>query len=174
MKWVQLYGSLNNLWYYPSLGLKWKLTFSSPVATAAFFRFECSILTASSFSILNISAGIPSPLLALFPPSTFYFTDSKDVDVQSCHHLLDYIQFILMHDLTWRIPWVKEPGGLQSMGLLRVGHDWATSLSLSTFMHCRRKWQPTPVFLPGESQRWDSLVGRCLWGCTESDMTDAT
>ena len=38
------------------------------------------------------------------------------------------------------------------MGSLRVGHDWATSLSLFTFMHWRRKWQPTPVFLPGESQ----------------------
>ena len=38
------------------------------------------------------------------------------------------------------------------MGSRRVGHDWATSLSLFTFMHWRRKWQPTPVFLPGESQ----------------------
>ena len=54
--------------------------------------------------------------------------------------------------LAWKIPWLEEPGGLQSMGSLRVGHDWATSLSLSTFMHWRRKWQPTPVFLPGESQ----------------------
>ena len=50
------------------------------------------------------------------------------------------------------------------MGSLRVGHDWATSLSLSTFMHCRRKWQPTPVFLPWESQGWRSLVGCRLWG----------
>ena len=40
------------------------------------------------------------------------------------------------------------------MGSLRVGHDWATSLSLFTFMHWRKKWQPTPVFLPGESQGW--------------------
>ena len=55
---------------------------------------------------------------------------------------------------------------LQSMGLLRVGHDWATSLSLFTFMHWRRKWQPTPVFLPGESPGWGSLVGCRLWGCT--------
>ena len=54
--------------------------------------------------------------------------------------------------LAWKIPWMEEPGGLQSMGSLRVGHDWATSLSLFTFMHWRRKWQPTPVFLPGESQ----------------------
>ena len=49
-----------------------------------------------------------------------------------------------------------------------------TSLSLFTFMHWRRKWQPTPVFLPGESQGQGSLVGCCLWGCTESDMTEAT
>ena len=43
-----------------------------------------------------------------------------------------------------------------------------------TFMHWRRKWQPTPVFLPGESQGQGSLVGCCLWGHTESDMTEAT
>ena len=54
--------------------------------------------------------------------------------------------------LAWKIPWVEEPGRPQSMGLRRVGHDWATSLSLFTLMHLRRKWQPTPVFLPGESQ----------------------
>ena len=54
--------------------------------------------------------------------------------------------------LAWKIPWVEEPSRLQSMGSLRVGHNWATSLSLFTFMHWRRKWQPTPVFLPGESQ----------------------
>ena len=52
----------------------------------------------------------------------------------------------------WKIPWAEEPDSLQSMGSLRVGHDWVTSLSLFTFMHWRRKWQPTPVFLPGESQ----------------------
>ena len=66
---------------------------------------------------------------------------------------------------------MEEPGRLQSMGLLRVGHDWATSLSLFTFMHWRRKWQPTPVLLPGESQGRGSLVGCCLWGRTEPDMT---
>ena len=67
----------------------------------------------------------------------------------------------------WKIPWTEEPGGLQSMGSLRVGQDWATSLSLFTFMHWRRKWQPTPVFLPGESQGWGSLVG-CVYGVTQS------
>ena len=66
--------------------------------------------------------------------------------------------------LAWKIPWTEEPGRLQSMGSLRVGHDWATSLSLFTFLHRRRKWQPTPVFLPGESQGRGSLVGCRLWG----------
>ena len=44
--------------------------------------------------------------------------------------------------LAWKIPWTEEPGRLQSMGSLRVRHDWATSLSLFTFMHWSRKWQP--------------------------------
>ena len=76
--------------------------------------------------------------------------------------------------LAWKIPWTEEPDGLQSMGLLRVGHDWVTSLSLFTFMRWRRKWQPTPVFLPGESQGRGSLVGCRLWVRTESDTTEAT
>ena len=76
--------------------------------------------------------------------------------------------------LAWQIPWLEEPGRLQSMGSLGVVHDWAASLSLFTFMRWRRKWQPTPVFLPGESQGRGSLVGCCLWGHTESDTTEAT
>ena len=76
--------------------------------------------------------------------------------------------------LAWKIPCREEPGGLQSMGSQRVGHDWVISLSLFTFMHWRRKWQPTPVFLPGESQGRGSLVGCRLWGRTESDTTEAT
>ena len=54
----------------------------------------------------------------------------------------------------WKIPWTEKPGRLQSMGSLRVGHDWTTSLF--SFMNWRRKWQPTPVFLPGESQGWEA------------------
>ena len=61
--------------------------------------------------------------------------------------------------LAWKIPWTEEPGRLQSVGSLRVGHDWVTSLSLFPFVHWRSKWQPTPVFLPGESQGQRSLVG---------------
>ena len=76
--------------------------------------------------------------------------------------------------LAWKIPWMEEPGGLQSLGLLRVGHDRATSLSLFSFMHWRRKWQPTPVLLPGESPGQGSMVGFRLCSHTESDTTEAT
>ena len=76
--------------------------------------------------------------------------------------------------LVWKIPQTEESGGLQSMGSLRVGHDGATSLSLFTVIHWRRKWQPTPVFLPGEPQGQGSLVGCRLWGRTESDTSEAT
>ena len=76
--------------------------------------------------------------------------------------------------LAWKTPWMEEPGRLPSMGSLRVRHDWATSLSLFTIMHWRRKWQPTPVFLPGESQGRGSLVGCRLWGHRESDTTEVT
>ena len=57
--------------------------------------------------------------------------------------------------LAWKIPWMEEPGTLQSMRLLRVGQDSVTSLSLFTFMHWRRKWQPTPVLawrIPGTGE----------------------
>ena len=69
--------------------------------------------------------------------------------------------------LAWKIPWTEEPGGLQSMGSLEVRHDWATSLSLFTFMNWRRKWQPTPVFLPGESQGQGSLWA-AIYGVAQS------
>ena len=73
--------------------------------------------------------------------------------------------------LAWKIPWMEEPGGLQSMGSLSQ-----TRLSdfTFTFTHWRRKWQPTTVFLPGEAQGRESLLGCHLWGRTESDMTEAT
>ena len=72
----------------------------------------------------------------------------------------------------WKMLWMEEPGRLQSMGSL----EGRTRLSgfTFTFMHWRRKWQPTPVFLPGESQGRGSLVGCRLWRCTESDTTEVT
>ena len=81
------------------------------------------------------------------------------------HQLLEFAQThvysMAPHSstLAWKIPWMEEPGRLQPLGLLTVRHDWATSLSFFTFMHWRRKWQATPVILPGESQGRGSLVG---------------
>ena len=78
--------------------------------------------------------------------------------------------------LAWKTPRMEEPGRLQSMGSLRV--DMTEKLhfqfSLSTFMHWKRKWQPTPVFLPEASQGQRSLVGCRLWGHTELDKTEVT
>ena len=185
-------------------------------------------------------------LLCIPSTSTFYLVDGSGVRYQLTSNFLPQNQHCHEHPciptpeeeflwgwdqgwddkisrftstLAWKIPWTEEPGGLQSMGSLRVGHDfhfslscigegngsplqysclenpmdggawkaavhgvtegqwphdWATSRSLFTFMHWRRKWQPTPVFLPGESQGRGSLVGCRLWGRTELDTTETT
>ena len=105
--------------------------------------------------------------------------------------------------LAWRIPGTREPGGLPSMGSHRVGHNWsdlagaaaaadlswrsvilmyytirfeflAVSSVVFEVAYWRRKWQPTSVFLPGESQGRGSLVVCHLWDHTESDTTEAT
>ena len=106
---------------------------------------------------LNVSSNFPLP-------STY---DSFMIEIEKT--VATY-----SNTLAWKIPWMEELGGLQSIGSLRVGHDWVTSLSLFIFTHWRRKWHPTPEFLPGESQGRGSLVGCCFWGHTELDTTEAT
>ena len=93
----------------------------------------------------------------------------SDLTFRSLIHFAEKAMAPHSSTLAWKIPWTEEPGRLQSTGSLGVGHDGATSLSLFTFRHWRRKWQPTPVFLPGKSQGRGSLVGCHLWGRTESD-----
>ena len=84
---------------------------------------------------------------------------------QHLHWVSQYTMAPHSSTFAWKISWAEEPGRLQSLGSLRVGHDWATSLSLFSFMHWRSlKWQPTPVFLPGESHGRRSLVGCSPWG----------
>ena len=63
----------------------------------------------------------------------------------SWEDLLDKEMATHSNILAWRIAWTEKPGGLQSMGLQRVGHD-------------------TPVLLPGKSHGWRSLVGYSPWG----------
>ena len=93
----------------------------------------------------------------------FYFYHTSAWISHRCTYVPEKAMAPHSSTLAWTTPWMEEPGGLQSLGLWRVRRDWATSLSLFTFMHWRRKWQPTPVFLPGESQGW---------GCTELDTNE--
>ena len=75
--------------------------------------------------------------------------------------------------LAWKIPWTEEPGRLQSMGLLS-----RTQLSDFTFTFhfdaIEKEMATHSSVLLGESQGQGSLVGCRLWGCTESDTTEAT
>ena len=64
-------------------------------------------------------------------------------------------------------------GGAWKVGVHGVAEGW-TRLSDFTFTHWRRRWQPTPVFLPGESQGRGNLASCHLWGHTESDTTEVT
>ena len=73
--------------------------------------------------------------------------------------------------------WTGRPGMLQFMRSQRVGHDWVTELNRTEWVKVgkipwRRKWQPTPVLLPGKSHGWRSLAGYSPWGCKESDTTE--
>ena len=104
----------------------------------------------------------------------FFFKETTNFFPKGLYDFTSSLMALHSSTLVWKIPWTEQPGRLQSMGSLRVRHDWATSLSLFAFMHWRRKRQPTPVFLPGESQGRGSLVGCRLWGHTESDTTEAT
>ena len=95
----------------------------------------------------------------------FYFLSLSNIcEIQFCLNQCYYLEKAMAphsSTLAWRIPWTEEPGRLQSMGSQRVGHDWANSLSLFTFMLWRRKWQPTPVFClenPRDGGAWWAAV----------------
>ena len=75
--------------------------------------------------------------------------------------------------LAWKIPWMEESDGLQSMGSLRLGHDCATSLSLFTFMHWRRKGTPIQCSCL-ENPRDRGAWWAALYGVSESDMTETS
>ena len=75
--------------------------------------------------------------------------------------------------LGWKIPWTEEPGRLPSMGSRRVGHNWATSLSLFTFTHWRRKWQPLQCSClenPRDGGAWWAAVYGVTQGWTQTPL----
>ena len=97
------------------------------------------------------------------------------------HEMAGWHHWLNGRESEWTLGVGDGQGGLaccDSWGC-RVGLDWVTKMNW-IIVYCqlkgnwRRKWQPTPVFLPGESQGWRSLVGCHLWGHTESDTTEVT
>ena len=133
----------------------------------------CSILSNVSISYVPWKTG---NLFLNILSQLFFWSMNHTMTLFTYFHSLSVEKAMAPHSsiLAWKLPWTEEPGSLQSMGSQGVGQDWATSLSLFTFMHWRRKWQPTPVFLPGESKGRGSLVGCRPWGRTESDTTEVT
>ena len=179
---------------FQARGLEWVAISFSRGSSQPRDQTQVSHIVGRHFTVWAIRKGLHlialsgSPYASIWPKVLLCsYVNHSDEGQKSCTNsifLFNYFKIPQCHNregngthsstLAWKIPWTEEPGGLQSMGSLRVGHDWATSLSLFTFMHWRRKWQPTPVFLPGESQGRRGLVGCRLWGRTESDTTEAT
>ena len=123
------------------------------------------------FPVLNYDWKIYAVCLSLWTMRSYFGIIHFGLSCSHCFHGGGQSISAAFSSICWPRVWGLY---LQSMGLLRVRHDWAMSLSLFTFMHWRRKGQPTPVFLPGESQGQGSLAGCRLWGRTESDTTEAT
>ena len=142
-----------------------KSWFYQPFPLSKLCTFVPENILAGEFNMVRIHWCLLHPFTHVFMEQTYIGAPSTYWEKAMAPH---------SSTLAWKITWTEEPGRLKSMGSRRVGHDWATSLSLFTFMRWKRKWQATPVFLPGESQGRGSLVGCRLWGCTESDTTEAT
>ena len=147
VRWVQLCGSLSLLLHCLPLVLEWKLTFSSPVATAEFSKIA-GILSAYFHSII--------------------FQDLKELNwnsITSTSFVRIFLKVVPRASQVVLV--VKNPPA--NAGDIRHGFDpWVGKFPWG------RAWQPTPVFLPGESHGERSLMGYSPWGCTESDTTDVT
>ena len=142
--------------------------------------WKCFISVSKNFSVFNIiqlNYFIFLITISLRSSKLFRFRSRSRRSLnhnikEACELQMEKVTAPHSSTLAWKTPWTEEPGSLQSMGSLMVVHDWATSLSLFTFMHWRRKWQPTPVLLPGKPHGQRSLVGYSLWRRKESDMTE--
>ena len=165
-----------SLWWFSCWGAQTRgMGFSTACVWAYLLHSTCSLpgpgiecmssALAGGF-LTTEPPGKSSKLVYYFEVTTFCQTSLQKICTHLTLTLLQY--FCLENPMDGRAWWAAVHG------VTRVRHDWATSLSLFTFMHWRRKWQPTPVFLPGESQGRGSLVGCSLWGRTELDTTEAT
>ena len=109
---------------------------------------------------------------AMVFPVVMYGCESWIVKKAECRRIDAFELWCLRRCL--RVPWTAGRSNQSTLKDTSPGcslKDWCWSWN---FIHWRRKWQPIPVFLPGESQEWGSLVDCRLWGHTESDTTEAT
>ena len=167
----QLHFSMLRAYTYPVISLQ---SFLGGNTEKARYLIGTAKSHTKAVSLLGIEKKISTAIKIGIHPHSHYTVNQNLLNTYYLPEFAEKAMAPHSSTLAWKIPWTEEPGGLQSMRLLRVGHNWATSLSLFTFMHWRRKWQPAPVFLPGESQGRRTLVGCCLCGRTESDTTEAT
>ena len=139
LKWVQLCGCLNILWHCPSLGLKWKLTFSSPAATAEFSKFV-GIL---SEALWCLGASTSSVFHGFYEATDLFligFASQVPQTVKNLTAVQETLVWFLGWEnsleeemathssiLAWEIQWTGEPGGQQSMESQRVRHNRATN-----------------------------------------------
>ena len=157
------------------------------------FRPTTSVATSLRSQCTVLAATVPEWSWLQWLSVSFIFPiDSLSTNIsQTCFsnhsHRMSYSSFtcLYLHGLgegngtPLQYSCLENPmdGGAWWAAVHGVAKSW-TRLSDFTFtfhfMHWRRKWQPTPVFLPGESQGWGSLVGCRLWGRTELDMTEVT
>ena len=153
-----------------ALCIKWPKYWSFSFSISPFSEYSVLI----SFRLTGLSL-LSKGFSRVSPASQFESISSSELSLLYGLTLTSREKAMAPHSSTpaWKIPWTEEPGKLQSLGSLRVGL-WAISLWLLTLMHWRRKWQPTLVLLPGESQGRGSLVGCRLWDHTELDTTEAT
>ena len=86
---------------------------------------------------------------------------SWQIDGETVETVIDYFFGLQNHCRSWLQPWNEKTLA-----------PWKESYDKPIQHIWRRKWQPTPVFFPGESQGQGSLVGCCPWGRTESDTTE--
>ena len=104
----------------------WLFTFKlTSIKRNLIFSFSVTLATSQ---VLNDNG---SPMAAVLDSRTFIFTSCEKVLLDSSSLISEKAMATHSSVLAWRIPWMEEPSRLQSMGLLRVGHDWANSLSLS-------------------------------------------
>ena len=136
----------------------------------AFCEYSFFYLDASQLLLLHVKCNQVFRLPEIIFLYLLLLKDRCEGDMTTCRNNRKLIE-----QSPLRYSCLENPmdGGAWQSAAHEVAKSW-TRLSNFTFMHWRRKWQPTQVFLPGESQEWGSLVGCRPWGCTESDTTEAT